>query len=87
MLGVALGFLPCGFLYAALAAASASARPVLGAAAMVAFGLGTAPALMVVGVAGHAAGRRWQRGVTAAAPVLMALNAVLLLALAWERMS
>jgi uncharacterized protein len=87
MLGVTLGFLPCGFLYAALAAASASARPVVGAAAMVAFGLGTAPALMVVGVAGHVAGRRWQRGVTAAAPVLMALNAVLLLALAWERMS
>jgi sulfite exporter TauE/SafE len=85
LLGLALGFLPCGFLYAAIAAAASSGRPAMGVAAMVAFGLGTTPALMVVGIAGHAAGRRWNRGVTAAAPVLMALNAVLLLMLAWRR--
>lgn len=87
LLGVALGFLPCGFLYAAIAAAAASARPELGAAAMVAFGLGTAPVLMVIGVAGHAAGRRWSHAVTAAAPVLMVLNATLLLVLAWQRLT
>jgi sulfite exporter TauE/SafE len=87
LLGVALGFLPCGFLYAALVAAAASGRPAMGAAAMVAFGLGTTPVLMVVGIAGNAAGRRWNRGVTAAAPVLMVLNAVLLLALAWQRVT
>jgi sulfite exporter TauE/SafE len=85
LLGVALGFLPCGFLYAAIAAAAASARPAMGAAAMVAFGLGTTPVLMMIGVAGQAAGRRWNRGVTAVAPVLMVLNAILLLALAWQR--
>jgi len=87
LLGAALGFLPCGFLYAAIAAAAASARPGIGAAAMVAFGAGTTPALMVVGIAGHAAGRRWNRGVTVAAPVLMVLNAILLLALAWQRVT
>jgi hypothetical protein len=87
LLGVALGFLPCGFLYAAIAAAAASVRPEQGAAAMVAFGLGTTPALMVVGIAGHAAGQRWNRTVTAAAPVLMVLNAMLLLALAWQRVT
>ncbi|MDR3530690.1 MAG: sulfite exporter TauE/SafE family protein [Rhodopila sp.] len=87
LLGVALGFLPCGFLYAAIAAAAASANPALGAAAMLAFGMGTTPSLMVIGVAGHAAGRRWSRGVTRAAPVLMALNAMLLLALAWQRLT
>jgi sulfite exporter TauE/SafE len=87
LLGVALGFLPCGFLYAAIAAAAASARPGMGAAAMVAFGLGTTPALMVIGIAGHAAGRRWNRAVAMAAPVLMVLNAVLLLALAWQRVT
>jgi sulfite exporter TauE/SafE len=86
LLGIALGFLPCGFLYAALAAAAASGRPFLGAAAMLAFGLGTVPSLMVVGIAGHAAGRAWQRGVSLAGPVLMALNAMLLLAVAWQRM-
>jgi hypothetical protein len=85
LLGLALGFLPCGFLYAAIAAAAATGRPLLGSAAMIAFGLGTMPSLMVVGVAGQAAGRRWNRGVTAAAPVVMALNAALLLVLAWQR--
>lgn len=85
LFGAALGFLPCGFLYAAIAAAAASAQPAVGAAAMVVFGLGTAPLLMVIGVAGNAAGRRWTRGVTTAAPALMMLNAVLLLMLAWQR--
>jgi uncharacterized protein len=84
-LGAALGFLPCGFLYAAIAAAAASARPEMGAAAMIAFGLGTTPVLMVIGVAGNAGGRRWNKTVTTAAPALMILNAVLLLALAWQR--
>ena len=87
LLGVTLGFLPCGFLYAALAAAAASARPAVGAAAMLAFGLGTAPALMLVGIAGHAAGRRWHRCVAVAAPALLAFNAVILLVLAWQRIS
>jgi len=87
LLGLALGFLPCGFLYAAIAAAAASERPEVGAAAMVAFGLGTTPALMVVGIAGHAAGQQWNRGITAAAPALMVLNALLLLALAWQRVT
>jgi sulfite exporter TauE/SafE len=87
LLGLALGFLPCGFLYAAIAAAAAFARPEIGAAAMLAFGLGTTPILMVIGVAGNAAGRRWNRGITAAAPVLMVANAALLLVLAWQRLS
>jgi sulfite exporter TauE/SafE len=87
LLGLALGFLPCGFLYAAITAAAASASPLMGAAAMLAFGLGTTPVLMMIGIGGHAAGRRWSRGVQLAAPVLMALNAVLLLALAWQRMT
>jgi sulfite exporter TauE/SafE len=81
-LGVALGFLPCGFLYAAVASAAASGNPLLGAAAMLAFGLGTAPALIAVGIAGQAAGRRWRRGIAVAAPAVMLLNAALLLALA-----
>lgn len=81
-LGIALGFLPCGFLYAALATAAASGSPLIGAGAMLAFGIGTAPALVVVGIAGQAAGRRWQRGVAVAAPAVMLLNAALLIVLA-----
>jgi sulfite exporter TauE/SafE len=87
LLGAALGFLPCGFLYAAIVTAAASGRPAMGAAAMLAFGLGTTPVLMAIGIAGNAAGRRWNRGVTAAAPVLMVLNVILLLAMAWQRVT
>jgi uncharacterized protein len=87
LLGVTLGFLPCGFLYAAIAAASAAGGPVMGAAAMIAFGLGTAPVLMLIGIAGYAGGRRWNRAITSAAPAVMILNATLLLALAWQRLT
>lgn len=86
LLGVALGFLPCGLLYAAIAAAAATASPAGGALAMLAFGLGTVPGLIAVGVAGQAAGRAWHRGVAIAAPVLLATNAALLAAMAWQRL-
>jgi uncharacterized protein len=84
LLGVALGFLPCGFLYSALTAAAAAGRPALGAAGMAAFALGTVPALAVVGLAGQAAGWRFQRGVARFAPAVLAGNATLLLLLAWQ---
>src|SRR5204863_2024715 len=82
LLGLALGFLPCGFLYAALAAASASGGPAAGALAMVTFGLGTVPSLVAVGIAGQAVGRRWHRAAASVAPAVMLLNAVLLTVLA-----
>ena len=78
LLGLALGFLPCGFLYAALTAASASGSPASGAFAMAAFGMGTIPSLVAVGIAGQAAGRRWQRAASAIAPAVMLLNAGML---------
>lgn len=82
LLGVLLGFLPCGFLYAALAAAAATGSPLAGALGMAAFGAGTVPALIAIGVAGHAAGQRWKAAVTMAAPALLLLNAAMLAALA-----
>jgi sulfite exporter TauE/SafE len=86
LLGVALGFLPCGFLYAAIAAAAAAGSPAGGALAMLAFGLGTVPGLIAVGVAGQAAGRAWHRFVAAAAPLVLLANAALLGAMAWQRL-
>jgi len=82
LLGVALGFLPCGFLFAALAASAASANPVHGALAMLAFGLGTVPALIAVGIAGQTAAHRWRDGVAILSPAVMLLNAALLIVLA-----
>ena len=86
LLGVALGLLPCGLLYAAVAAAGSAGSAAGGALAMLAFGLGTVPGLVAVGVAGQAAGRAWHRGVAIAAPVIMLANAALLGTLAWERL-
>ena len=57
LLGMLLGFLPCGLLYGALTAAAATASPAAGAATMLAFGAGTIPALVAIGFAGHAARR------------------------------
>lgn len=50
LLGVLLGFLPCGMLYAALSAAAATVHPGYGALAMLAFAVGTIPALFAVGL-------------------------------------
>jgi len=47
--GVANGFLPCGFVYAFLAMAAATQDVLRGAILMIAFGLGTVPAMMAIG--------------------------------------
>jgi sulfite exporter TauE/SafE len=86
-LGVALGFLPCGFLYAALTAAASAGSAAGGALAMLAFGLGTVPALVVVGIAGHAAGRAWSRSIAVAAPFVLLANALVLGLMAWRSLA
>jgi sulfite exporter TauE/SafE len=52
-LGLIMGFLPCGFLYAMIIAAGQSAAPDRGALIMLSFGLGTMPALFMFGSAAH----------------------------------
>lgn len=82
LLGVALGFIPCGMLYAAIAAASAAGSVSGGALAMLAFAIGTVPGLLGVGWAGLLFGRGWQRISAVLAPIMMLASAVLLLAMA-----
>jgi len=48
-LGLLFGFLPCGYLYAVAISAAQGADPLLGAATLFAFGLGTVPALLLFG--------------------------------------
>ncbi|SDO14203.1 hypothetical protein SAMN04487957_10410 [Halomonas shengliensis] len=50
-LGAVWGWLPCGLVYSMLAWSLAVADPLHGAALMVAFGLGTLPALLATGLA------------------------------------
>ena len=49
-LGFVWGLLPCGLVYSVLLMAATSAEPASGALVMVAFGLGTAPAMLATGL-------------------------------------
>ena len=83
-LGLMLGFLPCGLLYAALAVAAGSGGAIGGATAMAAFVLGTIPGLVAVGLTGHVAAGRWRPVAAVIAPVLMVANAAMLAFAAWR---
>ena len=80
--GMTIGLLPCGFLYAALAAAAATGSALDGALAMAAFAAGTSASLLGVAAAGRAAATRW-RGIAArlSAPFFLA-NAAMMLVMA-----
>lgn len=72
-LGLLMGFLPCGLIYAALLKALESAGAVAGALTMLAFGLGTAGALLSIGLLSAFAGARlgaWTNRATALAMLL-----------------
>lgn len=77
--GLLLGFLPCGFLWGALAAAAASGSAWSGMAAMAAFGCGTAPALIAAGWGGAMFGRGQGKWLRSLALPLQAVNAAFLL--------
>jgi len=85
-LGVLLGFLPCGLLYAALAAAAGTGSVAEGALAMTGFALGTVPALVAVGWGGLIMRRRMRAAATWVSAPLLVGNALLMLALASQRL-
>jgi len=73
-LGVLMGFLPCGLLYAALLQAVASGEAVAGALTMAAFAAGTSVALLAIGVFSTAIGPRlgrWSGALSTASVLLM----------------
>lgn len=86
-MGVLLGFLPCGLLYAALFAAASSGTLIAGALVMAAFAAGTAPALGAIAASGHVAHRRWPRTLRHLSGATLALGAGISIAFAidWMR--
>lgn len=76
--GLATGLLPCGLVYGALTVAVAAGTPGWGAAAMLAFGLGTLPALtlLAAGMQRLLARGRWARRLVAAAVFVAGLWAI-----------
>jgi uncharacterized protein len=73
-LGLALGLLPCGLIYAALVKSLAAGSALGGALSMLAFGLGTAVSLLAIGVLSTSfRGRlmRWSSQIAAVAVIVM----------------
>ena len=83
-LGMVLGFLPCGLLYAAIGAAAATSDPVAAAMSMAVFTLGTFPMLWLVGYLGGWAQRRWNKWARPVLPAIALLNAIVLGGMAWN---
>jgi len=87
-LGSLWGWMPCGLVYAALAAATTSGSGAGGAVTMAAFGLGTLPTLVAMGSAAAVARRlaraRWARMAFGAAMLVFGLVQVVHVRTAWS---
>jgi len=83
-LGVALGFLPCGFLFAAISAVASTGSPIPAALGMTAFVIGTAPALMLTAFGGHLSAAKWPKATQIFIQLLTFINGLALLTLAWH---
>ncbi|MDY0870970.1 sulfite exporter TauE/SafE family protein [Dongia rigui] len=86
MLGILLGFLPCGLLYGALVAAAATGDPLAAAFAMLAFALGTFPLSWAIGYGSRFATQRFRTRLKVPLGLLMVFNAVLLAALSLQHL-
>jgi hypothetical protein len=75
-MGMMLGFLPCGLSYGAFAQALGSAGFIQGISATLAFGLGTAPGLILLGTGASALFRRYRRPSDVISGILMIYMAV-----------
>ncbi len=78
LLGVMLGFMPCGLVMAAFMTAVALQDPARSAAAMALFALGTVPALVMTVMLGHYAYARYPRAVPVLRFLLLSLSTITL---------
>lgn len=82
VLGILLGFMPCGLVVSALLASSTAANAWEAGLAMGAFTLGTIPALVLVALGGHALKARYPKFSTRATQGAMIISSLWLFALA-----
>lgn len=79
LLGLVMGFLPCGLVYAALMRAAGAATAAAGATTLLGFGLGTSLALIGVGLGSSALTRRAARwGTAISAATVLVMGAILI---------
>jgi len=61
LIGMVMGFLPCGLSYAAFSRALATGKPFEGGLLLFAFGLGTFPGLLLIGTGASFLSRRYRK--------------------------
>lgn len=79
LVGLLTGLLPCGWLWAFLVTAAGTGHPATGAAVMVAFWIGTVPALVAIGLGFQLVGAPLRRHVPAVTAVLVVALGILAL--------
>lgn len=79
LLGFLNGLLPCGMVYVALLNALLAGNPWSSAFSMVTFGLGTLPAMLIVGFAARKITGKWRTKLNAGVPYLLTLVGVLII--------
>ena len=82
VLGVMLGFIPCGLVYAAILAVMTSGDAVKSALGMIMFASGTMPTLMVISLGGRALINQQYAWLKPASAVLMVFNSIVLFVMA-----
>lgn len=75
-IGLLMGLLPCGFLYAVVLTAAQSASPLQGGMIMLAFGLGTLPAILLFGGAAQWLSTRARQWMLQGAGMLVAIMGI-----------
>lgn len=79
LLGIAAALLPCGLLYAMVARSAAAGAPIQGMALMQAFGVGTTPALLGLGLVVRWIPQRWSRFGSMLGEIILVLTALVLI--------
>jgi sulfite exporter TauE/SafE len=78
LMGMANGLLPCGMIYIALLTTLSLSGPVESVSFMAMFGLGTLPAMMIIGYLGMKLNWSWRSRLRSMLPVIIALTGVVL---------
>ena len=76
-IGLLNGLLPCGLVYMAIAGAINTNEVILGIAFMVAFGIGTTPALLLLSLAGNVVTSKFRRRAARVIPVFIVILGIL----------
>ena len=84
LIGILNGFLPCGLVYMAIAAAIATGSILSSVLYMALFGLGTMPMMMALGYGGNFIGQKFRRFLRRLYPVFMIIFAIMFIMRAFK---